>query len=265
LNYANLHFTLADERDRQRELADIRARAPAEALRRRPNHLAARQPNVRSTPHYLGPMDGDDCPLCGARTWKAERGKGGRRPCCDAGKTEIPAPECDLNDLTPIDRLMSEVEFGEDGKMRRTRRCKQFHENIVAYNNSVSFASEGVDNVDRAVAPFTFKMQGNIYHQLPPLVPVDGERPRFMQIYTVDATQQQADDRLHYNPHLDRAVLEDLYASLRRTNPYIAGLKTCEQRICEQPAPNDARVRLVMQDPRRHDPRTRARPYKRSA
>ena len=260
MNYANLHFTLADERDRQRELADIRARAPAEALRRRPNHLAARQPNVRSTPHYLGPMDSDDCPLYGARTWKAERGKGGRRPCCDAGKTEIPAPECDLNDLTPIDRLMSEVEFGEDGKMRRTRRCKQFHENIVAYNNSVSFASEGVDNVDRAVAPFTFKMQGNIYHQLPPLVPVDGERPRFMQIYTVDATQQQADDRLHYNPHLDRAVLEDLYASLRRTNPYIAGLKTCEQRICEQPAPNDARVRLVMQDPRRHDPRTYNRP-----
>src|ERR1700722_5409290 len=105
-------------------------------------------------------------------------------------------------------------------------------------------------------------MQGNIYHQFPQ---VDGERPRFMKIYTVDPTQQQADDCLHYNSHVDRAVLEDLYASLRRTNPYIAGLKTCEQRICEQPAPNDARVRLVMQDPRRHDPRTRARPYKRSA
>jgi hypothetical protein len=192
-------------------------------------------------------MDEDDCTLCGARTWKAERGKGGRRPCCDAGKTEIPAPECDLNDPTPIDRLMSEVEVGDDGKMRRTRRCKQFHENIVAYNNSVSFASEGVDNVDRNVAPFTFRMQGNIYHQLPPL-PVDGERPRFAQIYTVDSTPQQADDRLHYNPHLDRGVLEDLYASLRRTNPYIAGLKTCEQRIRDQPAPNDAHVRLIMQD-----------------
>ena len=72
---------------------------------------------------------------------------------------------------------MSEVEVGDDGKIRRTRRCKQFHENIVAYNNSVSFASEGVDNIDRNVAPFTFRMQGNIYHQLPPLVPVDGERP----------------------------------------------------------------------------------------
>ena len=58
-----------------------------------------------------------------------------------------------------------------------------------------------------------------------------GERPRFAQIYTVDSTLRQADDRLHYNPHLDRAVLEHLYASLRRTNPYIAGLKTCEQRI----------------------------------
>jgi hypothetical protein len=43
----------------------------------------------------------------------------------------VPASECDLNDLTPIDRLMSEAEVEEDGKMRRTRRCKQFHDNIV--------------------------------------------------------------------------------------------------------------------------------------
>jgi hypothetical protein len=82
-------------------------------------------------------------------------------------------PRTLLNDLTPIDRLMSEVEVGEDGKMRRTRRCKQFHDNIVAYNNNVSFASEGVDNVDCTIAPFTSRMQGNIYHQLPPLVPVE--------------------------------------------------------------------------------------------
>ena len=109
MNYDFL--TLADERDRQRELADIRARAPAEAPRTRPNRLAARQPNVRPTPHYLGPMNEDDCTLCGARTWKAERGKGGRRPCCDAGKTEIPAPECDLNDLTPIRALSNSISY----------------------------------------------------------------------------------------------------------------------------------------------------------
>ena len=64
-------------------------------------------------------MDQDNCSDCGACTWKAEQGTKGRRPCCDAGKTEIPAPECDLNDLTPIDRLMSEVELGDNGKMRR--------------------------------------------------------------------------------------------------------------------------------------------------
>ena len=196
------------------------------------------------------------CSDCGARTWKAERGTKGRRPCCDAGKTEIPAPECDLNDLMPIDRLMSEAELGDNGKMRRIQRCRQIHENIIAYNNSVLFASEVVDNVDRAVTPFTFRVQGNIYHQLPALVPVDGERSRFAQIYTVDSTQQQADDRLHYNPHLDQAVIEDLYTSLRRANPYITGLKTYEQRIWDQPVPNNAHVRLVMQDPHRHVPRT---------
>ena len=48
--------------------------------------------------------------------------------------------------------------------MRRTQRCRQFHENIVAYTNSISFASEGVDNVDLAGVPFTFRVQGKIYH-----------------------------------------------------------------------------------------------------
>ena len=151
---------------------------------------------------------------------------------------------------------MSEVELGDNGKIRRIQWCRQFHENIVAYNNSVLFASKGVDNIDHAVAPFTFRVQGSIYHQVPALVPVDGERPRFVQIYTVDSTQQQADDRLHYNPHLDQAVIEDLYASLCQINPYITGLKTYEQQIWDQPVPNNAHARLVMQDPHQHDPQT---------
>ena len=109
-------------------------------------------------------MDQGDCSDCGACTWKAEQGTKRHQPCCNAGKTEIPAPECDLNDLTPIDRLMSEVELGDNGKIQRTHQCRQFYENIVAYNNSVSFTSEGIDNIDRAVAPFTFRVQGNIYH-----------------------------------------------------------------------------------------------------
>ena len=87
-------------------------------------------------------------------------------------------------------------------------------------------------------------------------MPVDGERPCFAQIYTVDSTQQQADDHLHYNPYLDHTVIEDLYASLCQTNPYITGLKTCEQRIWDQPVPNNAHVWLVMQDPHQYSPRT---------
>ena len=66
-------------------------------------------------------MDQDNCSDCGAYTQKAEQGIKGRRPCCDAGKNDIPAPECDLNDPTPINCLMSEVELGDNGKMQRTQ------------------------------------------------------------------------------------------------------------------------------------------------
>ena len=62
-------------------------------------------------------MDQDDCSDCGARTWKAEQGIKGQRPCCDAGKTEIPAPDCDLNGFMLIDCLISEVGLGDNGKV----------------------------------------------------------------------------------------------------------------------------------------------------
>ena len=124
----------------------------------------------------------------------------------------------------------------------------------------MSFASEGVNSVDHGVAPYTFRIQGAIYHRLPSLVPGDGERPRFAQIYIVDSTQNQADDRLHHNPSLNRTILAELYQSLHETNPYIEGLKTCVDRVKDSEIPENAHVRLVMQDPQRHDPRTYNRP-----
>ena len=91
---------------------------------------------------------------------------------------------------------MYEVQLGDNGNMQRMQQCKQFHENIVTYNNSILFAFEGVDNVDHAVAPFTFRVQGNIYHYLPALVLVNGKNHALLKIYTVDSIQQQADDPL---------------------------------------------------------------------
>ena len=70
-------------------------------------------------------MDQDDCSDCRACTWKAEQGTKGRQSCFDAGKTEIPAPECNLNGLTPIDRLMPEVELGDNSKIRRIQQCER--------------------------------------------------------------------------------------------------------------------------------------------
>ena len=54
---------------------------------------------------------------------------------------------------------------------------------------------------------------------------MDGERLCFAQMYTVDATQQQADNRLYHKPHLDWDIMENLYGVLRRIDPYIDGLK----------------------------------------
>ena len=103
-------------------------------------------------------MDEDDYVLYEVRTWKAKRNKNGRRSCYNTEKTKISAFEYQLNELIAIDRMISVVKFNFDEKMRRIREYRQFYESIVIYNNSVSFVSEGIDNVDYAITPFIFRM-----------------------------------------------------------------------------------------------------------
>ncbi|KAL2040763.1 hypothetical protein N7G274_006742 [Stereocaulon virgatum] len=45
---------------------------------------------------------------------------------------------------------------------RLTARSKEFMENIVSYNNCLSFTSEGTDKVDYNVGRTTFRIQGSV-------------------------------------------------------------------------------------------------------
>ena len=54
---------------------------------------------------------------------------------------------------------MYDTELVDGGpKKRRTARSKEFIENIVSYNNSLSFTSEAVDNVNYNIGYTTFRI-----------------------------------------------------------------------------------------------------------
>lgn len=160
--------------------------------------------------------------------------------------------------IKAINMLLHDTEY-RNNRVRRTKRCQQFHDNINGYNNAVSFASEGCNMMDRSTGHYTFRLQGGIYHNMPSLEPEEGERPRFAQIYTIDTTNaEELDNRLYYVSSLDSSIIEELQRHLNAINPYPAALKSCAQRVAEEPAP--AHTYLTMQNPQQRDPRTYNRP-----
>lgn len=207
-----------------------------------------------------------ECTHCNARLWKKEIKKRGKPWCCDGKRVTIPPPETDeSSDAQPehqavvnINKLIYETEEVQ-GRIVLTSRCKRFRQLITPYNNSVAFASEGVEKIDNTVYPFTFKIQGSMYHSLPCLAPDDGEKRVCGQIWRIDSSQEQAFSRIGYNPNLDEPILRDLQRYLRACNPYIEAMKTCEERLAENPQPHH-HMRISMQDPTMKDPRVFNKP-----
>jgi len=78
--------------------------------------------------------------------------------------------------------------------------------------------------VDEALANgrqgvYTFRICGQVVHRIGAFLPVQGEQPRFSQIYIRDP-EEQADIRLGVFDDLDRNLLLELQAALNQTNPF---------------------------------------------
>ena len=223
------------------------------------------------------------CPHCAAQSWREERGPDNRWPCCDNGKNDWKPPDQSVKP-EDVDRLpdgpekdrelmareinnllyeMETVQVGNETVCRRTARSKEFIENIVSYNNCLSFTSEGTNNVDHNVGRTTFRIQGSVHHLMGPFMADEGLKPKFAQIYTLDGTQEQLDVRQHYFDALNQATLAVLQRSLRSINPYVEGFKNCYDRLKEdeQQYPIDTMcVRIQQLDPRRQSRGTHNRP-----
>lgn len=223
------------------------------------------------------------CPHCSAQSWPEERGQDNRWQCCDNGKNDWISPDqsikpedVDMMDegaqkeserkVLAMNQLLYELEdirINGQTIQRRTARSKEFHDNIVSYNNCLSFTSEGTSNVDHRVGRTTFRIQGSVHHLMGPLMPDDGLKPKFAQIYTLDGTQDQIEARQHYFNDLNPSTLLIAQRCLRSINPYVQGFKSCYDRLKEDEErhPIEAMsVRIQQLDPRRTNRGTYNRP-----
>nr|CAD1842606.1 unnamed protein product [Ananas comosus var. bracteatus] len=133
-----------------------------------------------------------ECQSCGALFWYDERIKSGNENiprfslCCGDGKISLPLLQ-ETPDL--LDHLLN---------YNRSADSVNFRENIRVYNSMFAFTSIGakIDNeINRKPGPYIFRITGQNHHRMGSLLPVDGERPKFAQLYIYD-TENEIENRM---------------------------------------------------------------------
>ncbi|KAK9075631.1 hypothetical protein SSX86_003957 [Deinandra increscens subsp. villosa] len=132
------------------------------------------------------------CEMCHAKLWKAEADRGVQTKdkrkyslCCGYGKVELP-------ELKEAPANYQELFLGVDSK------SKYFLNSIRRYNSMFSFTSMGgkIDSsINKGNAPFIFRLGGENYHSMGSLLPADGEKPRFSQLYIFDTENELSNRR----------------------------------------------------------------------
>lgn len=133
------------------------------------------------------------CQHCSATFWYEERLESRYRSkepkyslCCCQGKIQLPPLQ------GPPD-ILHKLFFESSNK------SKHFLDNIRSYNSMFSFTSMGgkiVSTQNQGNSPPIFKLNGQNFHLIGSLLPVQGETPKFAQLYIYD-TQNEVRNRIH--------------------------------------------------------------------
>ncbi|RPA89763.1 hypothetical protein L873DRAFT_1754692, partial [Choiromyces venosus 120613-1] len=130
---------------------------------------------------------------------------------------------------------------------------------VRAYNNSLSLTSLGTTEVsyrvnDRHV--YSFRIKGALYHNHVPLIPVEGERLKFAQIYIHDSMDMDAQVanclNIFSNNSLDEHILGEIMTSLQDQNWLVQTYETAGE-ILKANLKEPITLQLKMLDARNRD------------
>lgn len=161
------------------------------------------------------------CAHCNALKFKNETAG----MCCASGKVVLP----ELNaPPEPLASLVSGV--GADSKLF-LRKIRKFNS---CFQMTSFGASKIVTNNDGRNYETTFKIQGQVYHQIGSLYPMAAEAPKFLQIYFMGNGEEQVNIRCEYN-HIEatqeKAIVGTLQILLEQRNQLIQLFKQASTRM----------------------------------
>lgn len=168
----------------------------------------------------IGAMD-KECQHCHAFKYKGESAGF----CCASGKVVLPplnSPPEPLKTLlagaTPQSKLFLR-------KIRKFNSCFQ----MTSFGATKIIQNEGGRNFES-----TFKIQGQVYHQIGSLISMPDADPKFLQIYFMGDEEQQINTRCQYN-HIEqmeeREIVGTLEPFLRNHNHLVQLFNTVSNRL----------------------------------
>nr|XP_017219408.1 PREDICTED: uncharacterized protein LOC108196575 [Daucus carota subsp. sativus] len=170
------------------------------------------------------------CSDCGAIMWDVERNNKKSRNaaptfslCCKSGQVVLPpekhAPE-------PLASLL----YGGP-------KSTHFRKNIRVYNCMFAMCSSGgkIDhNINRGGAPFCFKIRGQNLHFIGSLIPDEGEKPKFCQLYIYDTDNEQSNRIGAVGAKVDDVdldIVDSLTRMLDENNKLVSYFRTAQRRF----------------------------------
>ncbi|PWA98868.1 helitron helicase-like domain-containing protein [Artemisia annua] len=214
-----------------------RVRAASNTQRHRPSNT--RTPVRQGPPSTYISMGRCDrvCRHCNAFFWCEERVTSSTRlhpeynKCCNKGQVQLPTHD-DYPEY--IKHLFSDAHFME---------------HIRAYNQMFAMTSLGAE-VDQSVnigrGPYVFKISGQLYHCIGGMLPEQGKRPRFLQLYIFD-TDNEVDNLLEnmqrHGEGLRREIVKGLIEFLDEHNQLVQVFRTAGNKMAEADIPT-FKVRL---------------------
>jgi hypothetical protein len=115
------------------------------------------------------------------------------------------------------------------------------------YNLVLAFTSFGakVDElVTKGTGPYSFCVQGELYHKIGSLCPAKGQCPQFAQLYIHD-TKSERQNRHVVMPLLDPMTLDRLLTMMYNINPHVKVFKMARDMMAIEGAPTDLKLCLI--------------------
>jgi len=123
-------------------------------------------------------------------------------------------------------------------------RCRQFRRDIRKYNCALCLASLRANEITFSSGPSVFKVQGEIYRLIGPLREADGQQPKCLQTFFVDAAMQADYGKQRFGA-VDLSIMTDLRHMLESYSSYVGSFMTINEQLESGLLPQSVHLELL--------------------